>query len=351
MGSLLQTVSLPLFAAIRPGALAEVPAELAAANLSFERALVLSGPGPTARVAARLAEHLENSGMAVRVEALGDATFEEVDRAKREFVEGFFPQLIVATGGGRVIDVAKLVAAEKRLPWISVPTAGSNDGFCSPVAVLRASDGRRSLGGVMPLGVVADLDVIGAADRRHRLAGVGDLIGNLTACHDWQRAALAERGSVNAMARTFALSGARQVLAARRPDVDAREFLELVIEGLLLSGVAMEVSGSSRPCSGSEHLVSHELDRVGAGRGSHGEQVGVATLFCTALERDPEELRAFARRAGMPLDPPALGVDRATFLACVERAPQTRPGRWTVLSEFAGDRALLESAYERAFGG
>ena len=105
MATMLQTVSLTLFTAILPGALGDLPRSLAAANLSFERVLVLTGGGPTVELGRTLAESLESAGMAVRAEEIGAATFEEVDRVKSELVEGFFPQLLVAVGGGSVIDV------------------------------------------------------------------------------------------------------------------------------------------------------------------------------------------------------------------------------------------------------
>ncbi len=348
MGTLLQTVSLPLFTVVRPGALGDIPATLREANLAFARALVVTGAGPTAALGRRVATALEDAGVSVRVEEVTAPTFDEVDRVKRDLVEAFYPDLLLAVGGGSVIDVVKLTAAERRLPWISVPTAASNDGFCSPVVVLRNNGGRSSVGGVMPLGVVADLDVLVGSTRRLRLAGMGDLLSNFTACTDWRLAAERGKASLNGMALTLARAGARQVLATAAPDADDPAFLERVVEGLVLSGLAMEVCGTSRPCSGSEHLVSHQLDHMAAGNGLHGEQVGLATIFCSVLHGDdPAPLQAFAAAAGMIATPEDIGVSREEFVQAARLGPETRPGRWTALS--IADEDDLQRAYNAAF--
>lgn len=46
----------------------------------------------------------------------------------------------------------------------------------------------------------------------------------------------------------------------------------------------MEVSGSSRPASGSEHLISHAYDQVAARPTMHGIQVGVASIGTMLLQ-------------------------------------------------------------------
>lgn len=351
MGTLLHTVTLPVFTVVRAGAHGEVAAILSASHLNFRRALVLTGEGPTADIGRHLAEGLEAAGTVVRAEPLAGARFDEADRVKRQLVEGFFPDVLLAVGGGSVIDVVKLAAAERRLPWISVPTVASSDAFCSPIVVLDSDGEHRSLGAGMPLGVIVDLELLVTSPRRLRLAGIGDLLSNLTACFDWDRAARQGRAVVDGMARTLALGGVRQVLGIEDPDADREDVLERIVEGLLLSGVAMEVCGTSRPCSGSEHIISHQLDRMEVGHGLHGEQVGVATLFCAALQGgDVAALRRFAEGAGMIATPDGLGLDRDTFLAAARDAPEVRPGRWTTLSELAGDAGALVRAYDAAFG-
>ena len=352
MSRLLRTIDLPLFVAIEHAALTCTATLLAQQNLLFRRALVIHGPGHTRMPAQRAAESLREAGAEVLEDRITGPTYDEVDRIKNEVIEGFFPDVLLAVGGGSVIDVVKLAASERRLAWLSVPTAVSNDGFCSPVVVLWTGQRRKSASGSMPIGVIADLDVLTVSPRRLRLAGVGDLISNLTACADWALAATNGKAAPNHLAKMLALVGARQVLAAPDPDVDDPAFVKLVLDGLVFSGVAMEVCGTSRPCSGAEHLISHALDNMGVSEALHGEQVGLATLFCMHLHaNDVGDMRRFMGRLAMPRSPADLNLTREQFLAAVELAPSMRPGRWTILTECAQNRGLLEQTYDACFSG
>lgn len=349
MSVLLHSIQLPLLTAVRPGAIRHMDRLLAGQNLCFSKALVLTGPGPTARIAARVARELERAGSAVRVQCVAEPTYDEVDRIKAQVIESFYPDLLLAVGGGTIVDVTKSAAADRRLPWLSVPTAASNDGFCSPVVVLFANNTRKSTTGTMPIGVIADLDVLTAAPARLRRAGVGDLLSNLTASLDWQLAADRGKASPNGLARMLAMSGTRQMLGQDSPDLDNPGFVRVVVEGLILSGVAMEVYGSSRPCSGSEHLISHRLDALGISSALHGEQVAVATLLCAQLHGEPTgPIARFMARLGLPTSPEELGIDRAAFIAAAHEAPRYRAGRWTILSQRRITRAALARACDEA---
>ena len=352
MGTLLTNVGLPLFASVRRGALGDLVKVITDHHLTFGSALIVTGRSATKSYARRAATALRRNGLKVHVESVGAASFSEVDRLKTQVIESVYPDVLLAVGGGSVIDVAKLAAAEKRLSWISVPTAASNDGFCSPVAVLSTDAGEhRSVGGTMPMGVIGDLDVLAAAPARLQRAGVGDLISNLTACADWDLAAKRGKAAINDMARMLAVAGPRQVLGAKAIDLSEPQFLRTVVEGLILSGVAMEICGTSRPCSGSEHLISHALDAAGTTGALHGEQVGVASIFCCALQDgDWSAMRRFARRVGLADRPGKLGISRADFLDAVRRGPRLRPGRWTILNSVARRRDALEKAFDTCFG-
>ena len=102
----------------------------------------------------------------------------------------------------------------------------------------------------------------------------------------------------------------------------------------MLNGIAMEVCGSSRPASGSEHLISHALDALSARPRLHGLQVGVASYICSRLQGQGTGLiaGAFDRTgfwAGIRADP----IPRADWLEAVRRAPTIKPDRYTILSD------------------
>jgi glycerol-1-phosphate dehydrogenase [NAD(P)+] len=350
MAHLFHNVRFPLFSVVRSGATRDICDTLACNNVTFRQALIICGTGRTHALAGEIARSLEAGGLSVHIHCIAGGAFSEVDQIKHETIESFFPDVLLGVGGGSVIDVTKLAAAEKRLPWISIPTSASNDGFCSPVAVLSANHGRKSVGASIPLGVIADLSVLLEAPRRLLLAGVGDLISNVSAVADWELAEKCGKASVNNIARMLALAGACQVIASVNPRIDDPDFLQLVVEGLLLSGLAMEVSGSSRPCSGAEHLISHAIDAAGVGNALHGEQVGIATFYCLALHQiDPAPLQRFAAQIGMMMTPQDVSISRGEFLQAVENAPSMRVGRWTVLSS-ARARKDAEAIYDACFG-
>jgi glycerol-1-phosphate dehydrogenase [NAD(P)+] len=198
---------------------------------------------------------------------------------------------------------------------------------------------------------VVDPDVISQAPLRTRRAGVGDLLSNLTAIADWQLADAAGQDRFDAYSALIAESAARPVLDVGTLSGPADH--ELLAKGLLLSGLAMAAAGTSRPCSGAEHLVSHSLDRLlGERAGLHGEQVALGCLISAAAHLSPllDRLRELFQRVGLPVTPAELGITDEEMLEAILRAPATRPERYTILNTHAqttDDAVLL---MKEAFG-
>jgi glycerol-1-phosphate dehydrogenase [NAD(P)+] len=100
----------------------------------------------------------------------------------------------------------------------------------------------------------------------------------------------------------------------------------------------MAVCGSSRPCSGGCHEISHAIDMMLPGTALHAEQVGVGALFCTFLRADHvrfAQLNQVLRRHELPRVPADLGLTSADFAEVVGYAPRTRPDRFTILEHLA----------------
>ena len=190
-------------------------------------------------------------------------------------------QAIAGIGGGKVLDCAKYMAFLAKLPYYAVPTSLSNDGFCSPRSSLTIEGKRRSLPAAMPLGLVVDVEVCRAAPKALWLSGMGDLVSKLTAVADWKLAFHRTGEPVDDLAALLSDASVYQFIAA--PTCDARG-LALLATALMQNGIAMEICGSSRPASGSEHLVSHALDALSARPRLHGLQVGMATYIMSRLQ-------------------------------------------------------------------
>jgi glycerol-1-phosphate dehydrogenase [NAD(P)+] len=279
---------------------------------------------------------------------LGNAVFHMVDDGSvtaalelgRELRAGFFDAL-VGIGGGRTLDVAKHAASLNGLPMVSVATSLAHDGLASPVASLTEGGRKGSYGVQMPIAVMVDLDYVRRADPELRQGGIGDVLSNLSAIADWRLAERDRGEAVDGLAATFARTAALAVLH-REDGIDDDPFLAALAEALVLSGLAMATAGSSRPCSGGEHEISHAVDHYFPGTAAHGQLVGMATLFTCFLRGEHERvarLDAVLRRHGLPRTPADLGLTDAQFADAVVHAPDTRPDRYTVLERLQLDAA------------
>ena len=350
------TITLPALLDIRPGLVDELARRLLDAGFPLRRVLVLAGYRVSRTVARQLENDLTTAGADVRVVAGIDGKIDEAWHVARSASDTDRDTLI-GIGGGRVIDVAKLAGRIADVDVVSVPTSIANDGVSSPVASLRDADGtRRSHAARMPSAVLVDVDCVASAPRRTLLAGLGDLLSNLTAVLDWRLAAASTGEPFDEFSATLAEQAALPALTLT--DLEEKESIRRLASGLVIGGLAMAIAGSSRPCSGAEHLVSHALDTVlGARSELHGIQVGFAALLAARLHgRYEQELRDVLGRCGFPTTCEELGVTEGELVTAICQAPGMRPGRLTVLDEIEladrhGVRGLVAEVYTGALAG
>jgi glycerol-1-phosphate dehydrogenase [NAD(P)+] len=343
-------IAIPRLLHVATDCLGTVGRLLAEHAFDTTRVLVGSGSGPSLALAAEVVDGLRERGVDVIHASALEGRLEQVAATAALIIEEDVT-LAVGVGGGRVIDTVKLAAARTRIDFLSVPTTISNDGISSPVASITGKDGRRrSHAATMPAGIVVDVRIIGDAPERTLRAGVGDLLSNLTALLDWQLADRRGHEQFDAFSAMIAESAARPALDLT--SLDDRDAHEVVAKGLLLSGLAMAAAGTSRPCSGAEHLVSHSLDeQLGERAAMHGEQVALGCLVSAAAHGSPllEQLRRVFTELGLPTAPEHIGLDEAQLLRAIAAAPAMRPDRHTVLSELDADPAPMCDLLDRAF--
>jgi glycerol-1-phosphate dehydrogenase [NAD(P)+] len=298
------------------------------AELAIDDPLYVSGTSQSAAVCADL-----TTGKRAQV---SDNTRTEVRRIC-DLVTDDAHDGVVAVGGGRPLDVAKAACLAAGVPVVVVPTQLSTDGIASPISVVQDDDGSTvSERSQLPAAVVADLETVAAAPASFARAGLGDLIGNRSALVDWRLAAEHADEQVDDFAALLASSAHRLVESLGLRDLGAgRVTIDLarrLLEGLVLSGLAMEIAGSSRPCSGAEHLISHAFDALEPGTGSHGAQVAFGTLVAVSLQGgDPGPIRSLLAEAGMQRTVDGFGLSVDRLVEIVRSAPSTRPERFTVL--------------------
>ncbi len=178
--------------------------------------------------------------------------------------------IVLGFGGGSSLDVAKLVARDTGLNWISIPTAASHDGIASEVASVSHNGYKYSEKCKEPLAVIADISIISKAPPMLKLAGLGDIICKTSSLAEWKMAHEKKGESFDESVYSIVNDALKTVLKD--------DSLETLIRAEIDAGRAMSIFGSSRPCSGTEHAISHALDRV-CGQ-LHGLQVAFATPLC-----------------------------------------------------------------------
>ncbi|GAB3795353.1 iron-containing alcohol dehydrogenase family protein [Micromonospora zhanjiangensis] len=240
---------------------------------------------------------------------------------------------VVGIGGGKTVDVAKYAAMRRGLPMVSVATALANDGIASPVASLVTDGIKGSYGVHIPIAVIVDLDFVDAGPERHNRAGIGDVISNISALADWDLARRVRGEPVDGLAASLARAAAEAII--NHPgDMGDDDFLTVLAEGLISSGLAMAVCGSSRPASGGCHEIMHAIDTLYPATASHGELAGLGALFCTWLRGDQRrfaQMSACLDRHNLPRVPADVGLTGEQFAEAVAFAPRTRPDRYTIL--------------------
>ncbi|HEY7147159.1 MAG TPA: iron-containing alcohol dehydrogenase family protein [Streptosporangiaceae bacterium] len=338
----------PLIIDVRPGAVTGLGALLADRRIATEgRVAVAVGPGQGDSIAADLQID------AAEIFRISDGTHDSAVSLGKRLRAGAY-EALAGIGGGRTIDVTKFAANMAGIPMVAVATNLAHDGIASPISSLEHESGKGSYGVVSPVAIVVDLDRVRCAPDPLVSGGIGDLVANLSAISDWELSAADTGEMVDGIAVAMSRSAAQSVLHQPGPS-RSDEFLRVLAEALILSGMAMAVAGSSRPASGGDHEIMHAIDHLYPGTASHGELAGAGALFCAYLREDAQQAAAFSdclQRHGLPRTPADLGLSSEQFSRAVLLAPSTRPGRYTILERLAmseAEAAKRVEDYARAY--
>lgn len=333
MSAILRSVQIPLFIKVETGSLKLIRKILDEHHLHFQKPLVLSEQ----RI-------LEQGGKDV-VDILGDPAIrllkENSIAQARELADEIREKrndLLISIGGGRILDTGKYAATLAQVNYISIPTTPTNDGICSPVAVLVNEEGKtESLPVNMPVGILVDTQLLTTSPLINIQAGIGDLISNFSSIADWKLAYADGKDRIDDFAASIAYSAAQLMYETGRGitiPLQEESFLEKLVHGLILSGIAMNIAGSSRPCSGSEHKISHAIDALFPGTAMHGIQVAFGTLLSYFIRKQPlDHLIEFFKSVGLPISHHELGLTDEQLVQVLMHAPQTRSERYTILEK------------------
>lgn len=202
--------------------------------------------------------------------------------------------IVLAVGAGTIHDLARYIATEKGLPFISVPTAPSVDGFASSVSPLIVKGQKKTFPATMPIAVFADQKVLAESPAELIAAGYGDIVGKTTSLADWALSNVINDEWICPWIVQIVSDLTKEVVThrfdmnARRKGAEAQQrAVATLMRALVLSGLAIDMAQSSRPASGSEHHMSHYWEMRGLWTGVnvpyHGAKVAVATVTSSRL--------------------------------------------------------------------
>lgn len=212
--------------------------------------------------------------------------------------------LVISVGSGTLNDLGRFVSYKMHIPYFIIGTAPSMDGFASNVAAMVTKRAKVTYPAQEPRTIVGDVKVMAEAPMDLIAAGVGDVLGKYVCLTDWKISSLLTGeyycDSVAGLVKESVekVRHAAQTLAVKRDEQCVQELMD----GLVLSGIAMSYIGNSRPASGSEHHLSHFWEMYFLQRGEHGAyhgtKVGVGTVLCLKMYEwlAQEDIEALAGR-------------------------------------------------------
>ena len=243
-------------------------------------------------------------------------------------------QAVIAIGGGKVIDAGKYAAFLRNLPFISVPTSNSSDGFSSASASLLVDGKRTSVPARMAYGIVVDTEVIKTAPEKFIYSGIGDMVSKITAIYDWIYEGQQGVSVPNDVAIMIAKKAVNSFVRTPYTSIKDDLFLRELLDSLAMSGIANEIAGGSAPTSGSEHLISHALDKILEVPQLHGIQVGIATYIMSKVHNHRYiRVNQVLTDTGFWAYAKTLKMKREDFLKAIDMAPGIKPYRHTYLHE------------------
>ena len=192
--------------------------------------------------------------------------------------------LVIAVGTGSINDMCRFFSYQLKVPYAIVATAAPMDGFASSGAALMVDNIKQTIPAQTPLFIIGDTDILCGAPARMISAGLGDLLGKFTCLNDWRISKIVNEEYYCDTVVNLVKDCIDNVLlnadkaASRDPQV-----IGDIMEGLVLTGVAMSFVGNSRPAAGCEHHLNHFWEAIEIQNGQipvlHGLEVGIAEVM------------------------------------------------------------------------
>lgn len=324
-------IAIPTLLKVEPGALDQLGSYFREGHI--QKVVIFFGNGLIDMFGSRVMKSLSDANIEV-------LEYQELDSVKLEDITSLAftlpvkTQAVIGIGGGKVIDAAKYMGFLRKLPFISIPTSASSDGFSSASASLLIEDRRNSVPAKMAYGIIADTEVIKSAPDRFLYSGIGDMVSKITSLYDWQYEEDHGYDEVNDFAMMIAKKAVNSFVRTPFETIKDNLFLKELLDSLAMSGIANEIAGSSAPTSGSEHLISHALDKLLPTPQLHGIQVGIATyLMSLVQDHRYKRIHTILTDTGFFDYVATLNLHMEDYEKAIDLAPDINPFRHTYLHD------------------
>jgi glycerol-1-phosphate dehydrogenase [NAD(P)+] len=297
----------------------------------FKKIAIYFGEGIYELFGKEIEESIINSGIEIsNIGVITSIDFEDV--AAKAFEIPNDVEALIGVGGGKAIDVVKYMSFLRKLPFVSIPTSTSNDGFSSAGASLILNGRRMSIPAKTPYGIIVDIDVIKGAPEKFIYSGVGDLVSNITALYDWKFEEDNGKAIVDDFAVMISKKAVNSFVRTEFSSIKDDLFLKELVDSLTMNGISMEIAGNSSPASGSEHLISHALDKFLEVPELHGIQVGIATYIMAKVQNHRvSRITKILTGTGFFDYVSTLKMKKDDFKKAVELARDIKPNRYTFI--------------------
>lgn len=172
--------------------------------------------------------------------------------------------IIIGVGSGVINDLCKYTSFKNDLPYIICATAPSMDGYASIGAAMILGGMKVTVNARPPIAIFSDTAVLKNAPMEMLKAGYGDIIGKFSCLCDWKLSALINQEYFCEKIYSYTLKCAENMKSLAKGIIKREEkAIAELMDSLVLVGVLMSFSGSSRPASGSEHHLSHFFEITG----------------------------------------------------------------------------------------